>query len=239
MPSTSQTARAADGPARPTGPAGGASPGRPRRVPGRFLKHPVMVGSVIPSSRRLIDHMLRPVDWPRCSCSWSMGRVSALLPASARPAARATGGLIVIDTNPDFVEYLGRRFADSRFSAIHGSAEDVEAIVAAHGHEAADYVLSGLPFSTLPDGVGPAIAAGDRARDGTRAASSWCTSSRPRSATSWPPISPHRPRVRAGERAACAAVLGAQDLDARGRLDYATPTPARAEPAEGAAPWRV
>ena len=28
-----------------------------------FLKHPVMVGSVIPSSRILIDKMLKPVDW--------------------------------------------------------------------------------------------------------------------------------------------------------------------------------
>src|SRR3546814_1102277 len=27
-----------------------------------------------------------------------------------------------------------------------------------HGFDAADYVLSGLPFSTLPPGVGPAIA---------------------------------------------------------------------------------
>ena len=40
-----------------------------------------------------------------------------------------------------------------------GSAADVEDIVRAHGHDHADYVLSGLPFSTLPDGVGPAIAA--------------------------------------------------------------------------------
>ena len=40
-----------------------------------------------------------------------------------------------------------------------GSAEDVEAIVRSLGHEQADYVLSGLPFSTLPEGVGPAIAA--------------------------------------------------------------------------------
>jgi phospholipid N-methyltransferase len=31
--------------------------------------------------------------------------------------------------------------------------------VRAHGHEHADYILSGLPFSTLPEGVGPQIAA--------------------------------------------------------------------------------
>jgi phospholipid N-methyltransferase len=42
---------------------------------------------------------------------------------------------------------------------VLGSAADVEEIVRAHGPEHADYVLSGLPFSTLPDGVGPAIAA--------------------------------------------------------------------------------
>ena len=31
-----------------------------------FVKHPVMVGSVIPSSKMLIDKMLAPVDWANC-----------------------------------------------------------------------------------------------------------------------------------------------------------------------------
>ena len=48
---------------------------------------------------------------------------------------------------------------DSRFHAVLGSAEDVEGIVKAHGFDHADYVLSGLPFSTLPAGVGAEIAA--------------------------------------------------------------------------------
>src|SRR3546814_20324354 len=54
---------------------------------------------------------------------------------------------------------LNKDIRDSRFIAVHGSATDVESIIAAHGFEHADYVLSGLPFSTLPAGVGPAIAA--------------------------------------------------------------------------------
>jgi phospholipid N-methyltransferase len=66
--------------------------------------------------------------------------------------------LIVIDTNPLFIDYLRRTIRDSRFKPVHGSAEDVVEIVKAHGHEHADYVLSGLPFSTLPDGVGERIA---------------------------------------------------------------------------------
>ena len=46
---------------------------RPAGVPGPlqmffqgFLKHPVMVGSIIPSSDRLIRKMLAPVDWANC-----------------------------------------------------------------------------------------------------------------------------------------------------------------------------
>jgi phospholipid N-methyltransferase len=71
---------------------------------------------------------------------------------------RRDGELIVIDTNPLFIDYLKRTIRDSRFHAVLGSAEDVEEIVRAHGHDHADYVVSGLPFSTLPEGVGPAIA---------------------------------------------------------------------------------
>ena len=32
----------------------------------RFLKHPVMVGSIVPSSDKLIRKMLGPVDWANC-----------------------------------------------------------------------------------------------------------------------------------------------------------------------------
>jgi phospholipid N-methyltransferase len=49
--------------------------------------------------------------------------------------------------------------SETKIHAVLGSAEDVEEIVRSIGHEQADYVLSGLPFSTLPPGVGPAIAA--------------------------------------------------------------------------------
>ena len=69
------------------------------------------------------------------------------------------GHLLVIDTNPLFIDYLTRTITDPRFTAVLGSAEDVERIVHAAGHDGADFVLSGLPFSTLPEGVGPKIAA--------------------------------------------------------------------------------
>jgi phospholipid N-methyltransferase len=48
---------------------------------------------------------------------------------------------------------------DPRLMAVTGSAAEVEKIIADRGLPPADFVLSGLPFSTLPPGVGEAIAA--------------------------------------------------------------------------------
>ena len=124
-----------------------------------FVKNPVMVGSIIPSSRYTIAKMLAPVNWDECRLFVEYGPGVGTFCRPVLNRLRRDGQLIVIDTNPMFIDYLNATIADSRFKAVLGSATDVEAIVAAHGHAHADYVLSGLPFSTLPDGVGPAIAA--------------------------------------------------------------------------------
>lgn len=133
-----------------------------------FFKHPVMVGSVIPSSKVLIDKMLKPVDWSACRLfvEYGPGVGTFTRPILERLAPNAK--LIAIDTNPDFIAYLKDEIDDDRFVAVHGSAADVEKIIADQGYDHADYILSGLPFSTLPPGVGDAIGAatGRAIRDG-------------------------------------------------------------------------
>ena len=118
-----------------------------------------MVGSIIPSSRYAIAAMLKPVDWARCQLFVEYGPGVGTFCRPVLDRLPRDGALIVIDTNPLYIEYLQNTIHDSRFTAVLGSAADVEEIVASCGHEKADYVLSGLPFSTLPEGVGPAIVA--------------------------------------------------------------------------------
>ena len=124
-----------------------------------FLRNPVMVGSIIPSSRYTIDKMLAPVRWDTAKIFVEYGPGVGTFCRPVLDRLRRDAQLIVIDTNPLYIDYLRATIRDSRFIAVLGSATDVEDIIAAHGHDHADYVLSGLPFSTLPEGVGPAIAA--------------------------------------------------------------------------------
>jgi phospholipid N-methyltransferase len=124
-----------------------------------FLEHPVMVGSIIPSSRFTIAKMLAPVKWDECKVFVEYGPGIGTFCRPVLNRMRRDARLIVIDTNPLFIDYLSKTITDSRFSPVLGSAVEVEEIVRAHGHDHADYVLSGLPFSTLPDGIGAQIAA--------------------------------------------------------------------------------
>jgi len=124
-----------------------------------FLKHPRMVGSVIPSSRKLIDRMLAPVDWENTQLfvEYGPGVGTFTRPILDRLGPDAT--LLTIDTNAEFTDYLKRDIDDPRLLTVTGSAADVENILAERGFAHADYVLSGLPFSTLPPGLGDAIGA--------------------------------------------------------------------------------
>jgi len=124
-----------------------------------FLKHPVMVGSVIPSSKILIDKMLDPVDWPNTKLFIEYGPGVGTFTQHILDRLAPDATLLTIDTNPDFTDYLNGKFMDSRLEAVTGSAANVRKIMAERGFAEADYILSGLPFSTLPAGVGPKIAA--------------------------------------------------------------------------------
>ncbi|QGP79806.1 class I SAM-dependent methyltransferase [Sphingobium sp. CAP-1] len=128
----------------------------------QFVKHPGMIGSVIPSSAVLVDRMLDQVDWRsvRLFVEYGPGVGTFTRPILDRLPADAT--LLAIDLNLDFVAYLEAEIADPRLRVVHGSAADVRRFVKEAGHYQADYVLSGIPFSTLPDGLGDSICAETR-----------------------------------------------------------------------------
>ena len=101
--------------------------------------------------------MLAPVDWDntRLFVEYGPGVGTFTRPILEKLGPDAT--LLTIDTNPEFTKFLKESIDDERLVAVTGSAADVEKILADRGFDHADYVLSGLPFSTLPPGVGDAI----------------------------------------------------------------------------------
>ena len=120
-----------------------------------FLKHPVMVGSIIPSSRTVIERMLAPVDWQntRLFVEYGPGVGTFTRPILEKLAKDAT--LLTIDTNSEFNEFLEQSIDDPRRFAVTGSAADVESILAERGFNRR--MCCRHPILDLAAGLGEAI----------------------------------------------------------------------------------
>src|SRR5262252_9352832 len=115
-----------------------------------FFQHPRMLGSLIPSSRFLIDRLLAKVDWTRARTIVEYGPGVGTITAHILSRMRADARLVVFEMNEDFVRYLARAFPDPRMHVVHGSAETVQQELDRLKLAGADYIISGIPFTTMP-----------------------------------------------------------------------------------------
>jgi phospholipid N-methyltransferase len=122
-----------------------------------FVKHPAMLGSVIPSSRFLVRHMLNRVDWKAARVIVEYGPGVGTFTREILSRMRPDAALVVFETNAEFVELLRGSMHDPRVSIVHASAEDVGAVLARLGHAQADVIVSGLPFRIMPPEVRDAV----------------------------------------------------------------------------------
>jgi len=122
-----------------------------------FLDRPMEVGSVIPSSRFLERQVVRASDLANARLVVELGpgtggSMRALLAAMPKEAT-----LLAIEINPDFVKLLRARNRDPRVIVHEGSAADIRTALEVNGLGAPDVVVSGIPFSTMPESLGTAI----------------------------------------------------------------------------------
>lgn len=121
-----------------------------------FLRHPREVGSIIPSSRFLERRVTRAAGAEGARLVVELGpgtggTTRALLRVMS-PQAR----LLAVEINEHFVKVL-ERTRDSRLLVHRGSAAELREVLDARRLAAPDAIVSGIPFSTMPRGVGREI----------------------------------------------------------------------------------
>lgn len=130
---------------------------------GNFLRHPYMLGSVIPSSRFLVNQVLEAVDWPHARVIVEYGPGVGTFTGEILRRMRDDAHLVAIETNRDFVRFLRRSLPDRRLHVVHASAADVQSVLERLGLPAARHIISGIPLGSMPDPVRAEIVAKSRA----------------------------------------------------------------------------
>lgn len=114
-----------------------------------FLRHPRKVGWLLPSSRFLVNEVLKEVNWDRAKVIVEYGPGVGSFTTRVLERMRPDARLIAFEINADFVGYLRRTIRDPRLVLVEESATEVEQVLVRFGYERADYVISGIPFRTL------------------------------------------------------------------------------------------
>ena len=115
-----------------------------------FLRHPAMLGSIIPSSRFLVNQVLKPIDWAQARVIVEYGPGVGTFTGQILRRMRHDATLVAIETNADFVRFLSASFPDERLRVVHDSAAEVQRVLERLGLDRPQYIISGIPLGSMP-----------------------------------------------------------------------------------------
>ena len=118
-----------------------------------FFRYPKLLGSLVPSSPFLVKHLLSFIDWKRARIVVEYGPGVGTLTREILKRIGPKAVLVAIELNPEFVELLQNEIQDPRLRVVYGSAADVRSILQKLNLPHADYVISGIPYTLLPDRI--------------------------------------------------------------------------------------
>ncbi len=121
-----------------------------------FLKHPLQIGSVIPSSQALIKRVTETAQVQNARTIVELGPGTGCTTKAILENMRKDARLLSIEINPNFFSIINQ-IQDSRLIAHLGDARKLKQILADHHLQAPEAVISGIPFSTMSDECGSQI----------------------------------------------------------------------------------
>lgn len=124
-----------------------------------FVRSPAQVGSVVPSSRRLEQRLVRSAAVAKAATVVELGPGTGGTTAALLRAMPPEARLLAIELDARFHRHLTTSLSDPRLSLELGSALQLEAFLENRRLPAPDAIVSGIPFSTMPPEVSDRIAA--------------------------------------------------------------------------------
>jgi phospholipid N-methyltransferase len=112
----------------------------------KFLRSPQTIGSVTPSSLRLTEKMLEPIDWQEAAAVAELGAGTGVFTRAIRERKRIDCTALIFEQDEEMRSQLVRRFPD----LCHwGDARELTDAMRACGINSLDAVISGLPFANF------------------------------------------------------------------------------------------
>ncbi|MCY8913245.1 methyltransferase [Bacillus atrophaeus] len=124
----------------------------------QYIGKPRTVGSILPSSRFLGDKMMEEIDFKKAKYIIEYGPGTGVFTKKLLEKRNPETIILLVEQNKEFYSLLKEKFKDERnLFIVYGSAENIIEHVREYGIPYIDYVISGLPFASLPKSVSTKI----------------------------------------------------------------------------------
>lgn len=120
------------------------------------LKNLKTVGTVTRSSKYLCKGAIKPINFSKANTIVELGAGDGVITKHILKKMKPTAKLLAFEINPLFCETM-RKIEDPRLHVIQDSAEHIEAYLKSIHATEADYIVSALPFVSLPKELGKKI----------------------------------------------------------------------------------
>ncbi len=115
------------------------------------LKNLRTTGAVARSSKYLVRQMMQPIDFVHAKIVIELGAGDGVLTIELLNRMSPDALLLCFEINAEFCKMLREAIDDPRFILIEDSAENLEKHLQEHGFTQADYIMSAIPFISLPN----------------------------------------------------------------------------------------
>ncbi|WP_242220115.1 class I SAM-dependent methyltransferase [Bacillus cereus group sp. BfR-BA-01380] len=116
-----------------------------------YIKHPRTVGAILSSSKRLANQMISPINFEQAKCIIEYGPGTGVFTEQLIQHKQNETVLLIIENNKQFHQILRDKYAAMKnVYIIHDSAEYTEKYIQQYKIPKVDYIISGLPFTSLP-----------------------------------------------------------------------------------------
>lgn len=124
----------------------------------QYLLFPRKTGAVLPSSDYLAEKMVESVDFQTARCIVEYGAGTGVFTDKILKYRKPGTVILIFESNQSFYELLKEKYQkEPNLIILNDTAENIDHYLKAYGIPPIDYVISGLPFASLPKPVSNAI----------------------------------------------------------------------------------
>ena len=119
-----------------------------------YIKSPRKVGAIAPSSEKLAEKMVEGIDFQNAKCIVEYGPGTGVFTDKLVKRKTKDLLLILVESNKEFCKQLEDKYNENdNVIIINDSAENIDQYLVKYDIKKVDYVVSGLPFASLPKNV--------------------------------------------------------------------------------------